>query len=163
MSPTITDSVTWQQAELLMQPAFIRIVDNIRKHLDASPWKGTYHDVLIWPRDTTEEVKSLVTGLLQALETATAEKVEHIKGRLADLPTPYPGYHLRLQLQEQEISIDLWELCYQVCFSDYIPGSVTVHIDSNLISLDGEVDWQQLENKTKNLVAQVFADLPEVG
>jgi len=42
MSPKITDTVAWQQAELLMQPTFIRIIDNIRNQLDESAWKGTY-------------------------------------------------------------------------------------------------------------------------
>jgi len=40
----ITDTVAWQQAELLMQPTFIRIIDNIRNQLDESAWKGTYED-----------------------------------------------------------------------------------------------------------------------
>jgi len=43
MPPKITNSTAWQQAELLMQPAFIRIVDNVRKLLEKSSWKGTYH------------------------------------------------------------------------------------------------------------------------
>ncbi|MFM7370032.1 MAG: hypothetical protein ACKO2Z_20035, partial [Sphaerospermopsis kisseleviana] len=74
MPPKITNSTTWQQAEILMQPAFIRVVDNIRKHLDTSSWKGTYHDVLIWPPGTTDETKAMVTQLLQDMETATPEE-----------------------------------------------------------------------------------------
>ena len=65
MPPRITDSVTWQQAELLMQPAFIRVIDNLRKHLDESAWQGTYRDVMIWPASTTDETKALVTLLLE--------------------------------------------------------------------------------------------------
>jgi len=38
MSPKITDTVAWQ-AELLMQPTFIRIIDNIRNQLDESAWR----------------------------------------------------------------------------------------------------------------------------
>ncbi len=121
MPPIITNSVAWQQAELLMQPAFIRVVDNIRKHLDASPWTGTYHDVLIWPANTTDETKAIVTGLLQEMETGTPAQVDDIRETLAGLPMPHPGYHLRLQRQEEHVSVDLWELCYQVCFLDYSP------------------------------------------
>lgn len=161
MPPKITNSTTWQKAEILMQPAFIRVVDNLRKHLDTSSWKGTYHDVLIWPPGTTDEAKTMVTQLLQEMETATPEQVEDIRANLALLPIPHPGYHLRLQRQEQEVNVDLWDLCYQVCFVNYSPESTDVDIDANLLDEFGEVDWQHLENKTKQLVKQVFDSLPE--
>ncbi len=161
MPPRITNPVAWRQAELLMQPAFIRVVDNIRKHLDTSTWKGTYHDVLIWPANTTDEIKTLVTQLLQEMETATLEQADEIRATLADLPMPHPGYHLLLQRQQHQVSIDLWEICYQVCFIDYSPVSEAANIDTSLIDEVGEVDWQCLEEKTRDLVAQAFADLPE--
>ncbi|WP_066424578.1 hypothetical protein [Anabaena sp. 4-3] len=161
MPPRITDQVTWQQAELLMQPTFIRVVDNIRKQLDESAWKGIYKDVLIWPANTTDETKALVTQLLQEMETATSEQADTIRETLASLPMPHPGYHLCLQRQDQEISIDLWELCYQVCFINYSPERENVDIDTTLIDDFGEVDWQHLEVKTKELVRKVFANLPE--
>ncbi|MBD2594352.1 hypothetical protein BCD64_09650 [Nostoc sp. MBR 210] len=161
MPPKITNPLAWQQAELLMQPAFIRVVDNIRKQLDASAWKGTYHDVLIWPPSTTDEIKALVTRLLQEMESAAPEQAEEIRNTLSRLPMPHPGYHLQLQRQEQQVSVDLWELCYQVCFANYSPENEAVDIDTSLIDELGEVDWQNLENKTKNLVAQVFASLPD--
>ncbi|BAY45409.1 hypothetical protein SAMD00079811_30120 [Scytonema sp. HK-05] len=161
MPPKISNSVAWQQAELLMQPAFIRVVDNIRKLLDVSSWTGTYQDVLIWPTGTTDETKAIVTKLLQDLEAVTPEQALEIRETLSRLPMPHPGYHLCLQRQEQQISIDLWELCYQVCFREYIPGNETVNIDTSLIDENGEVDWQRLEVKTKELVEQVFANLPE--
>ncbi|MBV8883718.1 MAG: hypothetical protein JO235_06915, partial [Chroococcidiopsidaceae cyanobacterium CP_BM_RX_35] len=68
MPPKIPNTTVWQQAELLMQPAFIRIIDHIRKHLDQSTWKGTYQDVLIWPDRTTDETKAMVNQLLQRME-----------------------------------------------------------------------------------------------
>lgn len=160
MPPKITNPVTWQQAELLMQPAFIRVVDNIRKGLDNSTWKGTYQDVLIWPANTSDEVKALVTQLLQEMETATVEKTQQIRATLTDLPMPHPGYHLLLQRQQQMVSIDLWEICYQVCFLNYTDASAGVNIDPSLIDEAGEVDWQRLEDKTRDLVAQVFGSLP---
>lgn len=161
MPPRITNQDTWQQAELLMQPAFIRVVDNLRKQLDESAWKGTYQDVLIWPSHTTDEIKSLVTQLLQEMESATFEQADAIRETLAKLPMPHPGYHLCLQRQDHNVSIDLWELCYQVCFINYTPESEVVDIDTSLIDESGEVDWQVLEVKTKELVEQVFASLPE--
>jgi hypothetical protein len=161
MPPKITNSVAWQQAELLMQPAFIRVVDNIRKLLDLSDWKGTYQDVLIWPPETTEDTKAVVTKLLQELEAATPDKSVEIREILARLPIPHPGYHLCLQRQDQEVSLDLWELCYQVCFLDYTaPNNDVVEIDTSLIDEGGDVDWQRLDNKARQLVEQVFASLP---
>ncbi|MBD2345552.1 hypothetical protein [Anabaena subtropica] len=161
MPPRITNQDTWQQAELLMQPAFIRVVDNLRKQLDESAWKGTYQDVLIWPSHTTDETKTLVTQLLQEMESATLEQADAIRETLAKLPMPHPGYHLCLQRQDHSVSIDLWELCYQVCFINYSPEGEAVDIDTSLIDESGEVDWQLLEVKTKELVEQVFASLPE--
>ncbi len=161
MPPKITNPTAWQQAELLMQPAFIRVVDNIRKLLDVSDWKGTYQDVLIWPPDTSAETKAAVTRLLQELETATPEKAVEIREALAHLPMPHPGYHLCLQRQQQQVSIDLWELCYQVCFLDYsYLSNDVVEVDTSLIDETGDVDWNALDAKTKKLVEQVFANLP---
>ncbi|AKG24698.1 hypothetical protein [Calothrix sp. 336/3] len=160
MPPKITDSIIWQQAELLMQPAFIRIVDNIRKLLDVSPWTGTYQDVLIWSADVSEETKNIVTSLLQELEVATPEAAESIRETLSDLPVPHPGYHLCLQRQEQRVNVDLWDLCYQVCFLNYA-SSQEVTIDTSLFDESGEVDWQLLDRKSQDLVSQIFGSLPD--
>jgi len=125
MKPKITDLVAWQQAELLMQPAYLRIIDNIRKQLEQSVWKGTY------------------------------EQVEN----------PYPGYLLCLQYKNEQFTMNLWELCFQVCFREYQPThaeqeSREVQIDTSLIDENGEVDWERLEEKTKQVIAQLFANLP---
>jgi hypothetical protein len=167
MPPKITDTVSWQQAELLMQPAFIRTIDRIREHLDRSPWKGVYQDVLIWPPETTDETKAIVTQMLQELETAPAEQADEIRQRLARMPVPHPGYHLCLQYRSQQVNIDLWELCYQVCFLNYVPSTEmsfnsVVEVDTSLIDETGDVDWERLDAKAKDLVDRVFASLPEV-
>jgi hypothetical protein len=161
MPPKITNPVAWRQAEILMQPAFIRVIDNIRKQLDESSWTGTYHDVPIWPPNTTDEIKALVTQLLQAMETATPEEADEIRQTLTRLPMPHPGYHLLLQRQQQQASIDLWELCYQVCFIEYNPEKEAANIDTSLIDEFNEVDWLRLDAKTKQLVEEAFATLPD--
>ncbi len=168
MPPKITDTVAWQQAELLMQPAFIRVIDQIRKHLDQSAWKGTYEDVLSWPEGTTDETKAIVTQLLQQMEAASPVELAEIEQALSQLPTPHPGYCLCLQHQGlPQVSIDLWELCYQICFLNYSPpldqsASREVEIDTSLIDETGDVDWQRLDAKAGKLVEQVFANLPSV-
>ena len=164
MPPKITDTVAWQQAELLMQPAFIRVIDHIRKQLDESAWKGTYQNVMIWPVGTTDETKALVTQLLQQLEGASPAKLVEIEQALTHMPTPHPGYQLSLQHQDQHLNVDLWELCYQVCFRDYNPSleqsAYGTEIDTSLIDETGDVDWQRLDAKAGKLVEQVFANLP---
>ena len=168
MQPKITDTVAWHQAELLMQPAFIRVIDQIRMQLDESGWKGTYQNVLIWPGGTTDETKAIVTQLLQQLEGAAPMELAEIEQALTQLPTPHPGYHLTLQHQGlQQVSVDLWELCYQVCFRNYSPsvdesGGSAVEIDTSLIDETGDVDWQRLDAKAGELVQQVFANLPTI-
>ncbi len=70
MMPKFSDVATWQQAEQLMQPAFIRLVDNLRKQLEQSPWKGTYEDVQLWAEDVSNDVRLQVTQLQAALQSA---------------------------------------------------------------------------------------------
>ena len=161
MPPKITNSVAWQQAELLMQPTFIRIIDNIRKLLDKSSWKGTYHDVLIWAAGTSDETKARVTQLVQDLETATPEQAQAIRETLRLLPTPHPGYHLCVQRQEEQVNGDIWELCYQVCFIRYTQSDDTVDIDTSLIDETGDVEWNLLDKKSIRVVEEMFASLPK--
>lgn len=126
MKPKIKNEVAWQQASVLMQPALIRVIDNIRKQLEESTWQGTYEEV----------------------------------------QTPYPGYTLCLQHQDRQVTFDVWDLCYQVCFSNYRSThaemeSVDVEIDTSLLDETGDVDWNQLDTKAKQLVQEVFANLPK--
>jgi len=123
MTPKFKTLEAWEQAEILMQPAFIRVIDNIRKELDVSVWRGSYEE----------------------------------------LDTPYPGYLLCLTYEERSVKVDIWELCFQVCFQDYIPSDPDgqeVTVDSSLLEREGAVDWHSLESKAQKLVKQVFANLP---
>ena len=125
MKPKITSPIAWKQAELLMQPAMIRVLDNIRKQLEESVWTGTYQEV-------------------------------HV---------PIPGYQLILEHQGEQRSVDIWELCYQVCFVNYQPAhtqmeSQEVLIDTHLIEDDtGDIDWNRLDAKASQLIQEVFANL----
>lgn len=126
MKPRFNSTQAWQQAQLLMQPALIRIVDNVRKRLDKSPWKATYEETQV----------------------------------------PVPGYTLRLELGDRTKTVDVWELCYRVCFCEYIPTRTPdepcdVEIDESLLD-EGEVDWDRLDEKARQVTQVVFADLPQV-
>lgn len=129
MKPKFKDSRAWEQAQILMQPALIRVIDNIRKELEHSSWTGTYQDI----------------------------------------QNPFPGYQLCLTLNHHSITVNMWDLCFQICFIDYplsltneqtIDNSQEVEIDTTLIDEIGEVDWHSLETKTQHIVKQVFANLP---
>jgi hypothetical protein len=127
MKPKFKNMVAWQQAEMLMQPALIRIVDQVRKQLENTTWKATYKDV----------------------------------------QTPIPGYQLCLEGNGSSVCVDVWELCYQVCFRDYSPThtdteSQEVEIDMMLIDETGDVDWQFLDTKAQQLVERIFTELPNV-
>ncbi|MBW4522914.1 MAG: hypothetical protein KME16_25020 [Scytolyngbya sp. HA4215-MV1] len=167
MKPKFADDQTWQQAELLMQPAFIRLVDNLRKQMELSEWQGTYETFAIWAEGIPDEVKQTVLQLQSELSTASPSQVDEIERQLAQLPTSHPGYYLCLQQQDQQIKVDLWQLCYQICFEGYQAVSdrcdQSVVIDAHLIDDMGEVDWHQLETKTQQTVEQLFATLPNLG
>lgn len=147
-----------------MQPAFIRLVDNLRKQLEASDWQGTYQEVLVWADGIPEDVKSNVTQLQEQLQSAAPEEAATIEETLSHLPKPYPGYELQLRKSDQQINVDLWELCYKICFQTEgtaLSDDRPVSIDTNLLDTEtGEVDWNQLDHKTKQLVTEVFEELP---
>jgi len=129
MKPTFKTRLAWEQAQVLMQPAMLRVVDNIRKELESSSWKGTYKEVT----------------------------------------APIPGYHLCLVSADRQVEVDVWELCYRVCFVEYKPvrhifshedqSGYEVDVDTRLIDDMGEVDWHLLESKAQQSVRTVFNQL----
>ena len=163
--PKFQDMVAWQQAELLMQPAFIRLIDNIRKQLDESTWKGAYENVQVWAETVTEAEKARVNQLQAELEAATPDRVEELEQELSRVPAPFPGYVLCLSHEDERGTVDLWEWCYPVCFQgyDHSEGRAApseVQVDLSLFDDTGDVDWLALDEKASRVVAQVFAALP---
>lgn len=45
MLPKFVDELAWQQAEFLMQPIYIRIIDRIRQQSETSTWQVTYEEI----------------------------------------------------------------------------------------------------------------------
>lgn len=167
MTPKFLNQEAWQQAEVLMQPVFIRVIDNIRKQLERSAWKGSYRDVKIWPETVSPEAQTRVIQLQQELAEASPEQARAIQQTLEQLPQPFPGYELCLEKGDRHITVDLWELCYRICFHDYQPGGNSdqspVKVDRSLLDAEGEVDWHRLDDKTKELVGAIFSGLPTVA
>ncbi len=168
MKPQINDLKTWNQAELLLQPAFIRLIDNFRKAVKTTDWDSRYEDLQDWPEEATEAQKARWADLSALLESTQPVDIEAIEAELQSLPTPELSYRLNLERGEQQVQFDLWQLCYQVCFQAYVPGlpsdvgndTQPVEIDDRLLDNQGEVDWVALDKKVQNITEQIMQSLP---
>lgn len=127
MKPSFKNSTDWEKAEILMQPAFIRVMDNLRKQLEKTNLAATY-----------EEVQE-----------------------------PFPGYQLILNYENNSVTISVWEICFKVCFMDYqfsstnsSEDSIMVEIDENLFNEDQEINWQNLETKTQQIIQTIIHNFP---
>ncbi|AFY62174.1 hypothetical protein [Synechococcus sp. PCC 6312] len=142
---TAADSITdnpWYLAAQLVQPALIRLVDQLRQQLTDTAWKSSYETVEVWPENPPGHQDP-------------AETEPQILYWLYLNPKDAPS-------ETQPIQINLWELCYQICFESYTPvldrptiqdfqlGDVAV--DRTLFDDDGEVDWNRLDTKAAEVV-----------
>lgn len=151
------------QAAELMQPCLIRVVDNIRKHTETLDWRTDYLEQVRWPGEATPEQRQRVRDLAAQLAQASPEEEKAIRQQLSQLPAPSPGYELRLTDGVGDASIeaprtatlDVWELCFAVCFKDYRPQQPAA-VDPALLDDDGEIDWLALDEKAKTLVEQAI-------
>jgi len=164
MKPTFENSEEWERANLLMQPAFIRVLDNIRKLMEEHPtWKSSYPESLIWDPSVSEEERGRIGLLQQELKTTTSnDRAIEIEQVLETLPKPYLVYEWRLERDIQIVAIDLWELCYQVCFTDdyHSSSNQPAQVDRRLLDDWNEVDWRVLDDKAKQLVLDILSQLP---
>lgn len=163
--PKFADIRAWEQAQLLMQPVFIRVLDNIRKQLEQSTWQGSYEETPIWQDDVPEDIQAQVNTLQEQLKTAPPDVALEIEEQLARLPSPQMSYLLRLKKADRQITMDIWQLCYQICFRNYSPvlnaldQDLIVEVDTSLIDDTGDVDWLRLDEKAKQLIEQIFNSL----
>ncbi len=139
MKPKFATEQAWQQAEILMQPAYIRLVDQIRRQ--------------------------------------TEENESEIQVSYEEVTDPYPSNLLCLQPKvnasnpdqtttnqaQPLLKVDIWDLCFQVCFVNYEPlpadqPEQLVAIDLSLFGHNSpEIDWNKLDQKAQAAVRQVFA------
>lgn len=139
----------WYLAAQLVQPALIRLVDQLRQQLADSAWKSSYETVEVWPENPPEHQDP-------------TESEPQILYWLYLTPKDPPS-------QTEPIAINLWELCYQICFETYTPvldrptiqdfqlGDVVA--DRTLFDDDGEVDWNGLDAKAATVVQQMINGL----
>ncbi|MGB8703006.1 MAG: hypothetical protein WCD18_26620, partial [Thermosynechococcaceae cyanobacterium] len=107
--------------------------------------------------------------LLDQLETVDEFGQSEIEQQLARLPQPVAVYLLHLTQGDRQTTINLWELCYQICLTHYEPqlNRTTVvdlppdamQPDLALFDESGEVDWGRLDQKTAQVVQSAFQTL----
>ena len=115
--------------------------------------------------DPDEKIYKLLTFAGSGLDVADPWYTGDFEATYRDVQSPIPGYELGLERNGNSVCVDMWELCYQVCFRDYSPThaaqeSQEIEIDTSLIDETGDVDWQSLDTKAQRLVQQVFDTLP---
>jgi hypothetical protein len=79
-----------------------------------------------------------------------------------EVTEPYPSNLLCLSKDDRNLQVDIWHLCFQICFTNFeeireYPDR-PAQIDTSLFDLhSAEVDWTKLDQKAQETVAQVFA------
>ncbi len=130
MKPQFKTRLAWDKAHILMQPALIRILDNIRKQLEISQWKGTFKDV-----------------------------THPIPGYLLCLTQGDRSFEVDIwQLCYQVISNN-YTATFQHLFSENDQSSYELEIDDRLLDETGEIDWHLIEAKAQQSVRQIFNNL----
>lgn len=164
-TPQFATASARAKVDQLMQPALIRVIDNIRKQLDLTDWQGKYEETLIWPEGTTPEQQKEYAALQKSLHGVPPEEHDRVAHLISQLPQPAPLYTLRLtkaNLPDQ--TVDIWAMCYRVCALDTAAlkaqADSLIEADSSLFDETGEVDWQRLDDKTKALMEHIFQTLP---
>ena len=130
MKPKFKTRLAWDKAQILMQPALIRILDNIRKQLEISQWKGSFKDVT-----------HPIPGYLLCL-TKDDRSVE------VDI----------WQLCYQVVSNNYSQTGFNI-FSADEQNSYELEIDARLLDETGEIDWHLIEAKAQQSVRQIFEQL----
>lgn len=116
-SPKFKTTLDYEKANILMQPVFIRVVDNIRKEAENNNWEISYQEI----------------------------------------SEPFPSHLLTQKKGSLIKETNIWFICFQVCFNEFaIEQNEPVEIDPNLVSDTGELNWDEIENKTKIVVTKLF-------
>ncbi len=126
MKPTFKNTTDWEKAETLMQPAFIRVMDNLRKQLEKSNLVATY-----------EEVQEPYPGYQLTLtyeENSVTISIWELCFQVCFL-----DYQLSLT-DEQKSSQD----------------STIVEVDSSLFNEEGEINWEKLDTKAQQNIQKIL-------
>jgi hypothetical protein len=138
MKPKFANEQAWQQAEILMQPAYIRLVDQIRRQTEANE-----DEIQVSYEEVTDPYPSNLLCLQPKAHNSNPDRIDN-------------------NLAQPLLKVDIWDLCFQVCFENYEPIAAEtaqlVAIDLSLFDTHTqEVDWSKLDNKAQVAISQVFA------
>ncbi len=85
------------------------------------------------------------------------------QGSYHEVADPIAGYQLHITQQgnEDKVVIDIWQLCFRICFLGYSCSDPLEHveIDPQLFDEPGDLNWENLEDKTKSIIGDIFLQL----
>ncbi|WP_187329408.1 hypothetical protein [Halomicronema hongdechloris] len=90
---------------------------------------------------------------------AASEQAANIEAELAQLPTPFPSYQLQITIAAQLYTIDIWQLCFRLCFIGYDQAGGTAQVNTALFDETGDIDWLQLDEATQYIVSEALRDV----
>ena len=74
-----------------------------------------------------------------------------------EVQEPFPGYIVSLKKDNYQFKKNIWQLCFEICFINYDRAeNEKVETDNSLFDENGELNWQELESKTKKRVSNLF-------
>lgn len=108
-----------------------------------------------------------IDRLRQALETIPW------RSRYEEIQAPFPGHQLILENGDRLYRVNLWDLCFQVCFANYQPRpfvdnlpdhdrELWVEIDQTLFT-ENDINWTALDNKAQHCIQTMIDALPPVN
>ena len=155
-----------QQLAMLLQPALIRLIDQLRQQLTGAQWNWGYETLEFWPEQVSSEERQQYDDLMQALDVASDEDAETIQDVLMTLPQPVPLYRLDIEQAGEQTAINMWELCYQICLYNYQPDWSSMHVeapnlsqyklDKSLFDADFDIKWEVLDAKARQVVSRMM-------
>ncbi len=158
-----------QTLALLLQPALIRLIDQLRLQLTGSNWQWSYQTHEIWPENVPQFARDRYGQLQAQLDTVKDTEAEVLDAELATMVMPVPVYFLDLIQGDRQLRINMWELCYQICLQEYSPVLASASLDSPALALysldptllesDETIDWSKLDQKAADVVSQMLEGL----
>ena len=153
-----------------MQPALIRLIDQLRQQFTEASIEWTYETTELWPKDVPQSTRQQYQEMTAALEIANDEDADKIYEVLETLPQPVPLYRLEIEQQQEKILMNMWELCYQICLQKYKPKLQRMQVeapnlsgyklDQSLWESSNDIDWEGLDRKAQKVVARMIQSLP---
>ena len=130
MKPQFKTRLAWDKAQILMQPALIRILDNIRKQLENSQWQGSFKDI-------TEPIPGYLLCLTKGDSSLEVDIWQLCYQVVSNNYSPtFP----KISSEDEQTSYEL-------------------EIDERLLDETGEIDWHLIEAKAQQSVRQIFNQL----